>query len=755
MLHDLFINAGMHTVPLKGKLERLETGKKTIPIFEEDWRAKYTETFHKKAVPLAGVITGACSGIIAIDCDNQATYDIFKSFDPTYKFHFVSEGKPEGGGTIIYKYTDEVGTFKLANDDMKLDFYADEGFVYLPTEANKTKQSWANMTMLPPMKEAPEVIKILLKTFAAKAPKVGVASDTSVRTAISNRLAPMIEDFCTKGEYSPALFKILTPKSFRDLPTYVKQGHLHPDEIPEGRGSEYLSKVSAILGSDISVSAELYTKTIGLINSFWKAPMDRGQLLKTVINPMLNEQATIDGDVIWKYDEHWEDMGFIATASNGDYIESFFDDVKSLYYLINYTVPYIKTFTDKRPLLTTLKTLLARNVTEGQYDACKQINRTVLSPALEFGHVEASDEFNLFRQTEGLTILNDPEPYKHHYNRPTHILNYFESLIPDDYMRGYVLSFLRTKLTTFKYSPVVLYLIGKPGSGKDTMVGILRRIIGDAYVAKPDTKVFLEQYNGWMMDKYIIQLDEYGNKLVKTSDKQEALGKIKAYTGSEEVQIRAMRQDGFNYMHSSTFIMTANSNPLPVETDDRRIAFVQTPNKLEAQPWVREAGGISHVIEMIQGETLDFCYYLANEVENLNMDEYVIAPETEDKEKLILSHLPAVEQIIFYVNNSRYKELCLLADEYGVGDFKLNWDKNKLLHEKLMELYDLMTEGAGTSRTLIRMMKDIGMKRSHTTFMGSNCFYYYIPDLHNFASIETKNDGFVPMKEETVKPKGL
>jgi len=56
-----------------------------------------------------------------------------------------------------------------------------------------------------------------------------------------------------------------------------------------------------------------------------------------------------------------------------------------------------------------------------------------------------------------------------------------------------------------------------------------------------------------------------------------------------------MRSDGFNYKHCISFIMTANNNPLPVEMDDRRFAFINTPNKLEAQPWVKDMGGISNV----------------------------------------------------------------------------------------------------------------------------------------------------------------
>jgi len=754
MLIDLFIDAKWYTVPLKGKLERLESGKKSLAQFESEWKSKYSKVFNTERTPLAGAMTGALSGIIAIDCDNQLTYDMFKAFDPDYDFHFISKGKPEGGGTIIYKYTSEVGGFSITTDSLALDFFSDEGFVFLPTEDNHTKESWAERTALPELKEAPAAIIAMLCAFKTKVPAQTVAKNPSTKYSISNRLAPMLETFIkNKCAYDPILFKILTPHSFRDLPSYVTKGHLHPNDVPKGRGSEYLSKISAILGADISVNRELYNNIMSGINKMWDEPMDSKHLMNTIMLPMMEGRSMVDGHVIWQYDEHWEQMGFIATALNGDYLESFYDDVKGVYYLINYTVPYIKTYGEKRSVITTLKTLLGRTVTEGQYDSTKQLIRTSLNPSLEFGHVEGSDSFNLFRQTPELAVLNNPGPYSGSYNRPNTILAYFESLIPDDNVRSFVLSFIRTKLTTFKYSPIILYLIGKPGSGKDTLVGILKQILGQDYIAKPDTKVFLEQYNGWMIDKYIIQLDEYGNKLTKSSEKQEVLGKLKAYTGASDLQIRAMRQDGFNYHHSTTFILTANSNPLPIETDDRRVAFVKTPNKLERQSWVIEAGGISHVQDLIKSEIMDFCYYLATEVKNLSNDAYVIAPETEDKERLILDNLPAAEQIIYYVQHSRYDELIALAEEFGVMNLYQDWDQNRFQDAKLAELYEVMTEGHGSARTMVKMMKGIGHTRSHSTKHGSNVFYYFINDLHRFKPAEPDAD--VEKQFETSAPKGL
>lgn len=749
MLIDLFIDSGWHTVPLKGELRRLESGKKTLPIFESEWKKKYTANFNTKKVEIAGALTGAKSGIMAIDCDNQVTYDLFKQLDTDYNFHFISKDKPEGGGTIIYKYDSNIGGFKVNNDDIKLDFFSDEGFVYLPTEGNSTKESWLGMLKLPELKEAPAAIVAILKTFKSKFLDNGTVKTAVVKSAISNRLAPLLSTFIKNEQYDPALFRIITPYSFREIPTYVTRGHLHPKDVPKGRGSEYLMKVSAILGADISVNMELYTKSMMLINSLKSTPKEKSELLSTVINPMVEERSTIDGQVIWQYDKYWEKMGFIATSINGDYIESFFDDVKGMYYLINYSVPYVKVFNDKNSTISTLKALLGRAIPEIQFDTVKRLIRTKLNPSLEFGHIEGTDMYNLFRQTQELAVLNDPAPYRTNYNRPTTIISFFESLIPDDKVRMYVLSFLKTKLTTFNYSPVALYFLGKPGSGKDTFVNIIRKIIGDDYVSKPDTKVFTEQYNGWLMDKFFVHLDEYGNKLVRHSDKQETLGKIKAYTGSPDIQIRAMRQDGFNYKHCMTFILTANNNPLPVELDDRRFLFIQTPNKLELQDWVKELGGISLVQDRIREEILDFCYYLGTEIPALTADAYVISPMTKGKEKIMLDNMPAAEHISYYVNNSQYKLLFDLALEYDITEFDEGWEKNRLMSRKVTDLYKAMTEGSGSSHTIIKALKNIGLSRSHTTKNGLNDFYYFVNDLHKFKQTEQENHGFEPSPAAT------
>ena len=104
-----FIELGWHTIALGGELKRLPNGKKTIPIFGKNWLENALQTLESQPSPLGGVVTGKESGIIAIDCDNSVTYNMFKALDPDYTFHFMSKGKlnkfnePQTCGTIIYR----------------------------------------------------------------------------------------------------------------------------------------------------------------------------------------------------------------------------------------------------------------------------------------------------------------------------------------------------------------------------------------------------------------------------------------------------------------------------------------------------------------------------------------------------------------------------------------------------------------------------------------------------------------------------
>jgi len=738
-----FIDLGFYTVPLTGKLTRLENGDKTTPGFEKNWKAKNQKDFNENATELGGAITGAISNIIAIDCDDQGTYDLFAALDKDNTFHFISKGKPKGGGTIIYKYPtgEALESFSIQSKLMHLDFYSDNGFVYLPSGANQTKEPWnfESFDELPPLHTVPDtVLRLLLNLQLQYTLGKGQAKQEDPNKSIkvrSNYLAPQIELLIAKKTFIPSLFRIITPKDFRDLPQYKQHGYLHPNSVPEGRGSEYLSKVSAIFGADPSVGKELYLTAMALINDMWEYPINAKKFNNTILTPMVEGRSSIAGEPIWQYDEHWKTRGLAFTTKLGDALEVFYDDVRACYYVINYTNDMIKVFYKEADMMGYIEPVAVALPPRKELKAMVPVVRTALEPTLPYGFYSEDDysrQFNVFRQTPALAILTKPEDYKDLYNRPNTILNFLHTLVPDDIMRNYLLGFLKRKLTTFKYSPVVLYFIGAHGSGKDTFINILASIMGENFVARPSAKEFIEQYNGWIVDKFFVQLDEYGNQLHTLADKETALGKIKSYSGKPQMQIRQMRTDGFPYNHLMTMVMSANSNPLMLEDGDRRVAMIETPNILKNADWVHTAGGMTAVIDKIQTEINDFAYYLATEVNTISWDSYMDAPETDSKRDIISSKLPAAQRLAYYFKHSMFEQLEEVVEEAGQAAVLQHSASGRIYEDDLFELYSYMTEGRGTKRGLTKVMREHDYEKVPTSKAGVKAYYYHINTLTHY-----------------------
>lgn len=732
-----FIDLGWHTVPMQGELKRLSNGKKNTPKFPENWKARYTKERNEKEAELGGVITGECSGIIAIDCDNTNTYNLFKALDPDYKFHFVSIGKKDGleqdqeAGTIIYKYDPVLSdSFILHNKSLSLDFLSNNGMTYLPSDKNKTKEDISDGVEL---KEAPPAVIALL--LSLKPIKVKQDEETLKNRTWRNHLQPQVNKFVKSKKFLPDLFRILTPKDYRDLPEYIENLTLHPDQIPDGSGSDYLVKISAILGADESIDVELYIEAMELINNLFSKPMPRVRLNTTIIEPMCEEKSTDDnGKPIWQYNENWDENKLTLITKRNAMIELFFDMTRNEYYIADVANENVKHFSSDNELQSFIEAICVEIPTKKEVKARLPLVDAVSSPAYSFGFFtnKKSQEiaFNTFIPTIPLSIFKNPEVYSKQYTRPIVTIKFLETLIPDNYMRNYLLKFLRRKFDKFEYSPAVLYFIGASGAGKDTIVNIIERLIGFSSIARPKAKDFLELYNKWILDKYFIQLDEYGDQLTRFDDKDIAKGLIKGISGKPQIEIREMRTDTYQYLHNITIIMTANKNPLYLDHDDRRVALFNCPNVLKDQSWVHEMGGITTVIEKIEAETNDFAYYLSVELDNLSKDDYMSPPETEDKKILIASKFNAAQKISYFLSCGMFKELEELAAEHDRPNLFANCAEGRIYEEELFDLYYDMTEGKGTKRGLSSNMKEFD--KIPTTSQGRKCYYYNIPNLRGF-----------------------
>ena len=714
-----YIDLGWHTVPLQGKLERLPDGTKTIPTFEKGWKEKYSTEFNTEVTPLAGAISGEKSGFVAIDCDNTATFDIFRSLDPDYGFvlHSVGKGK-QICGTFIYSYDADLDDgFKLHNELLSLDYYSRNGFIYLPTEDNHTKQAPASLVVKP----MPAATKILLQQLQKQNARLVPAA---VTTNSYNCLAPLVAQFNSTRKYMPGLFKILTPKDFRECETYLRHGHMPPQEVPSGRGSEYLSKVSAILGADVSINADMYVLAMTSINALFKDPMQIKRLESTILDPMLKGSANIDGVPIWKYDENWDQQRVLVTTKRQASLEMIYDDNRMQFYAIDLANEKVQSFSKDSDMMQFVDAVATNAPKKNDLKRAMPLANIINEPSKPFGFTSEPNavvrEFNVFKQTAALQVLHNPELFTEQYTEPTTILRFLESLVPEEQMREYLLKFLRHKLLTLSYSPVILYFMGVHGSGKDTFVNMLDHIIGN--ISKPTAKEFLEPYNSYMMDSFFVQLDEYGNQLQRQSDRDEALGKIKAYSGKPQISIRAMRTDGFKYNHRVTLVMTMNKNPLMLEDGDRRIAFFNTPNVLAAQPWVAAKGGIAKVVKAIEDEVIDFCYYLATVVEDFTDDGYVVPPLTAQKHELIADSMSLANKITYCCKHNQLDILKEMADEANHAALKFQLLRDHAYTTTLQELYETLTEGKGDGKLVLKLLRATNLPMQRTTYEGKHAF---------------------------------
>ena len=309
-------------------------------------------------------------------------------------------------------------------------------------------------------------------------------------------------------------------------------------------------------------------------------------------------------------------------------------------------------------------------------------------------------------------------------------------------MRNYLLSFLRRKLDLFEYSPVILYFLGIPGSGKDTFVSIIEKIIGESSIQRPSADMFLEKNNAWILDKLFIQLDEYGDQLISYNDKQKTLGLLKLYTGKPRIAIRVMREDVGSYEHKVTFIMTANHNPLMLDADDRRVALFDTPNVMKDTPWLNTEGGLEAVHHKLNKEVCDFCYYLATEIKNLSTKEYMSPPVSKDKERLIAESMPVAKRICYYLKTRNWREFRRIGDQYGSRSLYDRIAQNKLLESDLVELYEELKGSEPDPRatsTIRHAMKDMGFESKRTTTPGHRHGYaYFIPGLSRLALVPSE-----------------
>ena len=147
-------------------------------------------------------------------------------------------------------------------------------------------------------------------------------------------------------------------------------------------------------------------------------------------------------------------------------------------------------------------------------------------------------------------------------------------------------------------------LHGTQGTGKGLLVDqVLRPIFGKEYVVKQQARNLKAEFNAWMEEAIIVNLDEFdlddaGN------DKGGVKQALKMWITDDYIPLRAMRTDSRQVVNYANFILTTNAkSAMSIDEGDRRFNFgVQQNTRLDITP---------EEVEGIKFELQEFANYLS------------------------------------------------------------------------------------------------------------------------------------------------
>jgi len=735
-------------MPINGKeLTRGPDGKKTIladdgstlafaQAMPANWTTKYgaARAKHRNS-RLGGLICGALTDkeeteleVIALDCDNQQAWDLFTALDPDYTFRFKSIGKP--GGTILYILPDKLcklTQYSIKTDSIHFEYMAKrEGganaMVYLPTGANKTKESILKGSELTAPPEAVINLIRLLKPQPVPINSI-VASTTSTNLPFN---APLVKQFvldCKDAAVEPAVFGILdvvplvervysifTPKKFRSAAKYQEQKWLHPnsDEVMlQGSWSEYIVGVSAIAGSDPSIDVELYTDFMQAINAQVDDPMPAKRFLTEVIQPMVNQRSSIAGQPIWKYNEKWDQNSHTIVNQYGETLE---------YYTVESAANRFVEYNHATKELIEIPGVrsLRDQVYSKDTDPEQAVPAASLVKKLKLIRVEESIKLPLgvFTDSCGHTILNTAEPTlplrvlrnpqlitekvdeeNHHVQAFNVFVNHIVSNDPAAalFMKQ-VIAYHGKHLESI---PVIFYMVGIGGAGKSHFAHFMEMFFGSNATSRPSAVQVTSRFNDFLENTALLILSEISDSALREQEGIKSI--LKTVTGEKTVDIETKgRPVKKNVPVFALPVLLANDPWYKEDNADRRLfSIMPKSTMLESEP----------VLEFERAHGIRIIDFINEGIRSGIISKYIASfcprhlpavPLTQDKQDLSIEQLDPIMVVKNVVAGQNYWKLFDLMDEHSIELFFTVMDspkvraKNNIFKNQLVELVKAM-----------------------------------------------------------------
>lgn len=624
----IFIDSGWSTIPYDSI--RYENGKKVAspPI---KWK-EYTLTKNTKRSPAGAVI---CDKVLVIDCDSlEATkrfLDIAKIDGLENIEDLFKEGVEDKVGLVVkttkgyHFYFNNSGEFGDLRDE-KIDIQAtNKRIVYLPTESSEGKEIVAINKVL---SDDFNTYKILLtdlnqaikEWFKSLSKEENPIEAKKVKYTVGTPLAKI-----PLG--SNLFFKRLTPKSYKEDSFYRelidKQGFLHPNNIRDGDGNDYLISIAGILCSDPTIDINDFWKIMEYVNSLWDYPLSQEDLEKKIEAYPMNRYAGCP----FVYDENWEELQYSFIDVDGNDIMMVYDLKTSKYIIANLSTDTILT-KNASDAVSFYANRTGEKIGNAKLASILIGVNVEFNPLAPFGLSE-DKKFNVYKHSKYLEILNSDYAYAKHEiedSKTCKALPFFKHLFKDS--TDYFLRFLKTKFTTFKYSPTTFCLFDdEGGAGKGALEVFLGRFIGMDKITRIPYDTFQSKFTSDYEGKLVIFFNEFPEdfKIRKANT-----DKIKEITGSPTSKIEKKGCDPYEVVNYATHFITSNRISVEIREGDRRFCVVQCDKKFD------DVFYSGYFDEMTSDEELSkLAIYLREFVQPLSHKEYMSPPMTIAKELFV------------------------------------------------------------------------------------------------------------------------
>jgi len=452
-----------------------------------------------------------------------------------------------------------------------------------------------------------------------------------------------------------------------------------PDPIPQGMSNQVYLSLSTRLASDETISKEDYLQTMEKFNLYHQRKTPE-ELRQTITDRMVNNK-----NGLWRYDENKQVGTFTTTHRRfKTQIESYYD-AESAAYLIHflnkegqYELHKAKNLTAYLELMEKISDMprqSLRNATK--HIAVVDVISTYSKPA---GYDAEASTYNTAYINSNLAAFNGTKPLT--YEQPDRLIDMLKYMWGESYT--YMLNITKHRYSSFDWSPVVTFLQGTEGSGKDLTISLLSA----GFSTTPQTlnySLMKDVHSNWQTKENAI-FSEVGDW--KPMEREDLLSQLKTISGSNgKVTFRDMQKTAIVVPTIIKIWITGNhwvklhSDPLT----QRRIHIVYMPNPLE-----KELGGPyskQDISDLMSDESIqNFYYWLGNvyQYQDFSIDKYNSAVSQQHTEGYRMyiedteSKGDKVATLLWAREWRKFKELLDITSSQ-MSDFDFRYSKGQLV----------------------------------------------------------------------------